>query len=125
MFNIDSNGIVTVNRGDCFDLPLSINLGTSMFPEYPVLENSDHIYIGVMEPNQPFETAIVRKHISFSDKTSSEKIFVRFDTNDTVCLLPGKYYYQVKLERIEEDSNGDITSFINTVVDKTLFYIKE
>lgn len=120
MFNIASNGIVTVNRGDSFTLPIVLRQGSSMVDELYELTPQDTLYIGIMEPNQPFETAILRKKVSYAD-TEGGNIQVYFNPNDTQCLLPGKYYYQVKLE--SKESNG--TTYVETVIDKTLFYIKE
>ena len=120
MFNIASNGIVTVNRGDSFVLPIVLRSGNTMLNELYKLTPQDTLYIGIMEPNQPFETAILRKKVTYDD-ISEDNIEVFFKSEDTCCLLPGKYYYQVKLET--KDSSG--ITYVETVIDKTLFYIKE
>ena len=94
MFNISSNGIVTVNRGDSFEFPVRLNVGNSMQNiEYSLTKN-DVLYLGIMEPNQPFELAIVRKKFVYSDLDEDGNISIRFWPEDTQCLLPGKYYYQ-------------------------------
>ena len=122
MFHISSNGIVTVNRGDSFELPITLNIGSCMDREEYKLSDKDALYVGVMEPNQPFETAIIRKKITSKDLSMDERIRVRFWPEDTVCLLPGKYYYQVKLQTVDEESPR---YDVETVIDKTLFYIQE
>ena len=122
MFKIASNGIVTVNRGDSFELPVVLQTGNSINPIIYKMQPEDTIYLGIMEPNQPFETAIVRKMLKYSDLSEDGNIYFRFWPKDTACLLPGKYYYQVKLQSVDsETKNYDV----ETVIDKTLFYIQE
>ena len=122
MFDISSNGIVRVNRGDSFELPIILKAGNVMSPVLYTLEESDVLYLGIMEPNQPFEQAIVRKKFEYKDLDEEGNIFIRFWPNDTICLLPGKYYYQVKLQSVDA-STGRLD--VETVIDKTLFYIQE
>lgn len=125
MFNISSNGIVTINRGDSFEFPITLNIGNSMDRQHYVLTGNDTIYLGVMEPNQPFETALIRKVVTAAD-TIDDNIIVRFWPEDTVCLLPGKYYYQVKLETDCYDPKTQrVRKDVETVIDKNLFYIQE
>ena len=121
MFSVSENGIVTVNRGDSFELPITLNIGSSMNYEEYYLQPCDTIYLGIMEPNQPFETAIVRKKFTSSDMTDGVVKFCCCP-EDTVCLIPGKYYYQVKIATV--DSKTKRTN-VKTLVDKTLFYIQE
>ena len=122
MFKISSNGIVTVNRGDSFELPIVLQTGNSMFPVNYTLQPHDTLYLGIMEPNQPFENAIVRKKFEYTDLDENSNIFIRFWPNDTVCLLPGKYYYQVKIQTYDEEYKR---YDVETIIDKTLFYIQE
>lgn len=122
MFNISLNGIVTVNRGDSFYLPITLNIGDSINRNIYTLQEGDILYLGVMEPNQPFETAIVRKKVTYQDIEDNGSINVRFWPEDTMYLTPGKYYYQVKIETVDLATNR---KDIETVVDKTLFYIQE
>lgn len=125
MFNISSNGIVTVNRGDSFEFPITLNIGDSMNRQNYVLTGNDVIYFGVMEPNQPFENAIIRKMVTANDLVENN-VIVRFWPEDTVCLLPGKYYYQVKLETDCYDPKTQrVRKDVETVIDKNLFYIQE
>ena len=122
MIRISSNGIITVNRGDSFDLPILLRIGTSMDKDCYKLTSKDIIYVGIMQPNQPFETAILRKKFVYSDLDTSGNIVIHFKPSDTACLLPGKYYYQVKLEMYDVELND---WRVETIIDKTLFYIKE
>ena len=123
MFNIAFNGIITVNRGDSFRLPLMLNYGTNLEPLKYQMSQESVVYFAVMEPNQPFENALIRKKFTLEDVGEDGKIVIKFRPQDTQCVLPGKYYYQVKLQRFNSDDPEDYE--VDTVVDKTLFYILE
>lgn len=118
---ISNNGIIKVNRGDSFHLSFNINVGNSLAPQYHKMEPEDTVYLGVMEPNQPFEVAIIRKKFTYADFLKVGANVIYFAPKDTQCLLPGKYYYQMKWERQLGDDKSEVTTF----VDKTLFYILE
>lgn len=123
MFNIAFNGIITVNRGDSFSFPLTINFGNTLNPDTYVLGSSDKVYFAIMEPNQPFETAVVKKVFTVNDLNDDNTIQIRFKPKDTVCILPGKYYYQIKLQRFNSTDPDDYE--VDTVIDKTQFFIME
>lgn len=134
MFNIAFNGIITVNRGDSFKFPLTINFGTSLNPDTFGLQEHDKVYFAVMEPNQPFENALIKKVFTRSDVNDKHEIEISFRPKDTLCVLPGKYYYQIKLQRFHkkrDDFGNDLTEWdledydVDTVVDKTQFFIME
>lgn len=123
MFNIAFNGVITVNRGDSFSFPLAVNLGTTLNPLEYFLNDKDFIYFAVMEPNQPFEDALIKKKYTVHDTDQYGNVLIKFRPQDTQCVLPGKYYYQVKLQRFNSDDPEDYE--VDTVIDKTLFYITE
>ena len=123
MFNIGSNGIITINRGDSCWFPLQLNIGTNLEPLAYQLSDSTIVYFGVMEPNQPFENALIRKKFTISDCDGDGNIIIKFSPRDTQCVLPGKYYYQVKVQRFNSDDQSDYE--VDTVIDKTLFWIME
>ena len=122
MFNVDREGIITLTRGDSFRVPLFINQGTCIDLIRYIINDKSEIYMAVTEPNQPFETALIRKKFTHADLDSDNNIIIRFWPEDTVCVLPGKYYYQVKLQTIDEQTGR---KDVETVIDKTLFYIQE
>lgn len=122
MFKISDNGIVTVNRGDSFEFPITLNIGNSIQKAEYTMRSTDVLYLGIMLPNQPFETAIIRKKFTYEDLDSDNNIVIRFWPEDTLYVLPGKYYYQVKLQTIDEKTKR---KDVETVIDKTLFYIQE
>lgn len=123
MFTIAFNGIITINRGDSFKFPLVLNAGTNLEPEDFDIPYRSVVYFAVMEPNQPFEDALIRKKYTFDDCDENGNIMIRFRPQDTQCVLPGKYYYQVKLQRFNSEDPEDYE--VDTVIDKTLFWIME
>jgi hypothetical protein len=120
MFNIDNDNRISVTRGDSFSVPLFLNIGTDLEPVLYRLQKRDCLYLAVTEPNQPFECAIVKKVITEKDMNEDGTVNVRFKSKDTECLLPGKYYYQVKARFA---TNDDEEYTINTVVPETEFII--
>lgn len=123
MFNIAYNGIITVTRGDSFTLPMLLNYGTNIEPLKYQMSQKAVVYFAVMEPNQPFECALIKKKYTSEDVDENGNVLIKFRPQDTQCVLPGKYYYQVKLQRFNSDDPEDYE--VDTVVDKTLFYILE
>jgi len=123
MFNITYNGIITVNRGDSFEIPVIINFGTNLEPMFYELEPTDIIYMGIMEPNQPFENALIRKKCTYEDVDENGNVVFKFRPKDTQCVLPGKYYYQVKLQRFNSEDPDDYD--VDTVLPKQQFFILE
>ena len=123
MFDISFNGIITVNRGDSFEMPLFLNAGTRMEPCAYKITKDDIVYFAVMEPNQPFETALIRKKYTIEDTNENGDLVIRFKPQDTQCVLPGKYYYQVKVQTFNSDDINDYD--VTTAIDKTPFFIME
>jgi hypothetical protein len=123
MFDLSYNGIITVNRGDSFSMPLILNIGNNMDPKRYELTEHSFVYFAVMEPNQPFETALIRKRYTKDDVNENGDVLIKFKPQDTQCVLPGKYYYQVKLQICNPDDPEDYE--VHTIIDKTLFWIME
>ena len=55
------NGIITMMRGDSFETPIYVNVGTHLEPVFYTLTGRDKLYVGVMEPNAAFEDAVIKK----------------------------------------------------------------
>ncbi len=135
MFNISKNGIITIHRGDTFTLPLTINLGTGVNPSYyePKIYKDDQgnvidcdeIFLAVLEPGQKWEDAIIKKYLSADQFDFEYDTYdVHFYSEDTLHLVPGNYYYEVKLRRSPRSCNDGFES-IDTVVPRTKFIILE
>lgn len=121
MFDISENCIIKMSRGDSFELPLFLNQGTDLKPMRYVLSDKDEIYVAVMECNQPFETALIRKKYTYADLNNNGDVIVSFNHEDTAQVLPDLYYYQIKLRKYIADNKYEV----HTVVPKTKFFIEE
>lgn len=122
MFSISDNSIINVTRGDSFELPLFLNKGTNVNPMRYELNDMDEVYFAVMEYNQPFETALIRKKFTSKDLNENGDVMVRFYHEDTAQVLPDMYYYEVKLRKFDEKTHR---YEVHTVVPKTKFFIEE
>ncbi len=126
MFEISNNGIIKINRGDSFSLNVFINIGTVIKPIQYVLKDDDRVYFALMEPNQPFEHALMRREFTREDLDVDANVDMRFDSEQTEYLLPGTYYYMIKLTRKEYDFKSEkIVTIVDTIIPKTKFIIAE
>lgn len=105
-------------RGDSLDIPLDIRNGSVMNYEQYNLTDNDTIYFGLMEPNQKFEDAILKKVLTASDIDENNNLIIKLKPTDTVDLLPGKYYYSIKLKQ-----NSDNSYDVYTLLKETEFWI--
>lgn len=120
MVHISNNGFVRLTRGDSMSFPLFINRGTISSPvRYNIADHPEAaVYFGVMEPNQPFEKALIRKkYNSESPITKEGDLVIILRPEDTLNVLPGKYYYSVKVDF------GDDT--VETIIPSTEFWIMD
>lgn len=121
MSRIDYNGIIRLMRGDSFSTPIHINIGTKLDPVYRSLTANDVLYFGLMEPNQAFEDAVLKKKFTFLDeKDDKGNTLLILDPKDTEKLLVGKYYYMIKLRTIDKPEHEIVT----TIVPPTLFWLE-
>ena len=98
MFCVNDINVFQLCRGDTFIFPININGGTKLYPEQYELLDTDIIYGAILEPNQAFEDAIIRKKITKNSKTDKDgfPLFI-LESEDTEYLLTGKYYFTLKL----------------------------
>ena len=131
---IANNGIITMHAGDYFEAPLFLNVGYGCCPVRYQLKPGDRVYFGIMEPNQPFTHAIVRKMLTVDDLNRYGDPVIKLRTEDTERLMPGVYYYEVKLARIHHDDSDDssdsddeiiLDERIDTIISKTKLFILE
>ena len=127
MFDISDNGIIRINRGDAFSLSVYINLGTTLEPIQYVLTENDRVYFALMEPNQPFECALMRREFTKDDLDEYNNVDMFFKNDQTEFLMPGTYYYTIKLVRKElaTESGEDDKTLVDTITPKTKFIIIE
>lgn len=120
MFNtgISNNGIIVINKGDTFATKLFINVGGVASTESYSLSPLDKVYFAICEPNQEFENGVVRKMFTPTvDEDGELEIEIKLNPSDTENLLPGTYYYEIKLKIVASESNEDDV-VITTIVPK-------
>lgn len=114
--------MLTFKRGDTCSFPLFINAGTQLNPfrfdlrDYPTA----YILFAVMEPNQDFEKAILKKTYTYKDVNTNGDVVIKFTPKDTAFLAPGKYYYEIKLY-VPADNNSE--AVIHTVTPRRELFI--
>ena len=122
------NNIIIMTRGD--SLTYKPNPDTLQeFLSYK-LSGDDAIYFGLMDPRQPFEEALVRKVYTVDDYESIEDFRIELNPEDTLDLIPGKYYYAIKLhiDHIEFDEVTHIATELDqviTLINKTKFILND
>ena len=77
--------------------------------------------MGIMEPGQRFEDAIIKYKFTRENLNQDNDVKVQIKPTDTEYLEPGKYFYQIKLVYIDDDGDEQVS----TVISKTEFYIQE
>ena len=110
MLNLTKNRVLTIKRGDTCSFPIFINAGTQLKPIRFDLRDYQTAYIlfAVMEPNQDFDKAIIKKSYTYKDVNDNGDVVVRFIPKDTAFLAPGKYYYEIKLYVPSDKNNGPV-----------------
>lgn len=128
MLTISNNNIIRVTRGDSFTLSFTVHdlVNEVNVNDDVLLHSGDSLYFGLMEPNMPFEHALIRKKITADG--DMEEVTIEFKPEDTEFLLPGLYYYSVKIGRdFVDDDQSDKTpqrpTQVSTLIKKTKFYI--
>ena len=122
MFNINElTQEISMTRGDNVEFPIILNCGTDLCPLQYTLKEHDKIYFAIEEPNQPFENAIVKKVLSRQNSLFDKdgNVLVRLNSNDTVALMPGLYYYEAKLRKYSENQFRNFYTIITLNDDRT------
>jgi len=114
--------IITINRGDTYAFDLTI-YDDSTDGRY-ILQDDDVLYFGLMDPRQKFEDALLRKRYTKDDCDEGGNLNIEIRPEDTLDLLPGVYYYAVKLHRMKNTESEFIDKVI-TVINKTKFVIND
>ena len=141
MFELSTNNIITLSRGDSFECSLFLNAGTDVCPVQHTLKkviddsalvDQEYVVFALMQPNQCFDNALVRKTFNTENLNDDGDVVIKLESKDTRNLCPGNYHYEIKAYLFETDNVDDsnvITSdeikgeIINTVVEKTKFII--
>lgn len=117
-----ANNIIILNRGDSysFNLPIIDENSESGFYN---LEGDDAVYLGIMDPHQPFELALVKKKYTVEDIDGAGNLLIKILPEDTIDLFPGIYYYSVKLKIAHVSDDGTEHSEVRTIVNNTKFIL--
>lgn len=121
---IKKNNVFTMNRGDTAIMNFNVNVE---LPENVIV---DKLYLGITEPNQYFEDALIKKTFEINKDitiTTEDNIWsfsIQIDPEDTVDIIPGTYYYEVKASGVI-DQDEEQSDFATTIVQKTKFIIVE
>jgi hypothetical protein len=107
------NKMIVLNRGDTYEFDLTIDDGYR-------LQEDDTVYMGIMDPHHPFEAALVKKRFTADEMDDSGKIHIVIEPEDTVDLLPGTYYYAVKLHL----QHGEVDK-VRTLINKTKLFLND
>lgn len=116
MYQLTDEQMIYLSRGDSCSFTLSILNGNKLVHEYYTIEQGDKIYFAIMEPNQKFENALVKKVFTYDDIDENGNIVIQINPQDTEFLKEGVYYYMIKFT-----SNND--SNVETIIEKTRFFI--
>ena len=122
MFIYTPNNNIVMNRGDTYEFDLTIADESSKSGRYELIED-DAIYLGIMDTHQPFEDALVKKKYTADDTDEMGNLTIVINPEDTLDLIPGKYYYMVKLKMDHLDDEGNKVEKVYTVINKTKFII--
>ena len=115
------NNIIKINRGDTFSFDLNIVDEGSPTGQY-ILQEDDVLYLGIMDPNQQFEDALVKKSYTKDDCDEEGNFVITIKAEDTIDLCPGVYYYAIKLHRLINNEEEYLDEVI-TIINKTKFII--
>ena len=114
-------GIVEMFRGDSLELILDIRDGSAMVNDKYLISSNDTIYFALMEVNQKFENAILKKVYTVENIDSEGNIKIKIFPSDTSSLLPGKYYYTIKMRHMNDNNNDPYDVY--TLCKKTEFWL--
>lgn len=115
--HVSFNKIIRLTRGDTADIHLTSILDDAKEIVSECTE-ADTFYLGVTEPNQLFEDAILKKVVKFTDIVDNDLVF-HLNSSDTEFLIAGKYYYTIKIGSVVND---ELT--VRTLINEKLFWLE-
>jgi hypothetical protein len=125
-----AKNIIKINRGDSYEFSVYIPDKNNITKNY-ILTEDDVVYFAILFPHQPLESIRSEQIKGYTaedqDKDTGE-IIIKIEPNDTRLLLPGVYYYTVKLQRggtIDVIDDLDEPIEVRTIIERTKFIINE
>jgi hypothetical protein len=123
-----SNKIIKINRGDSYEFNTSIPRKEDFSKNY-FLTEMDAVYFAIMLPHQPFERAFFVKGYTWEEQDQETGIInIKIIPNETRRLVPGVYYYTVKLQRggtLDIIDDFDDAEEVRTIIERTKFIVNE
>ena len=122
------NNIIVMTRGDSLEFKPNIKT-IDEYADYE-LQGDESIYFGIMDPRQPFEEALIRKKYTSDDIQYVKDLIIELEPEDTLDLIPGRYYHALKLhiDHTEQDalqhSMTEVDKVI-TLINKTKFILND
>lgn len=124
-----SNKIIKINRGDSYAFDIYLTDKEDCTIKYLLEDTIDIVYFAIMLPHQRFEDAILIQGYTTEDQDETDgKITIKLSPSDTRQLVPGIYYYTVKLQK--GGSIGIVNDFdepdeVRTIIERTKFIVNE
>lgn len=124
------NNMIILNRGDTYEFDLTIDDDNSLDGRYHII-GDDTIYFGIMDPHQPFEEALVKKRFTVDDADANGNLTIVIEPEDTLDLLPGIYYYSVKIHLQHDNIHPETHEVlgyvdkVHTVINKTKLFLND
>lgn len=106
--------LVQMIRGDSVNLYFSIEDSNSLDGKYR-LTDADIVYFGVMLPHQKFENALIKKVLRKENQDEYGDFLLKILPEDTVDMLPGVYYYEIKLRKNAKTDSEEVMTVVNKV----------
>ena len=120
-----STNIIKINRGDSFSTQIFVS--KDLVNSY-LLTDNEAVYFALMLPHQPFEEAILVKGFTKEDQDDNGEIELKLLPKETRILIPGVYYYTVKLQRggtLDIIDDFDDPEEVYTIINRTKFIVNE
>lgn len=126
-----SNQIIKINRGDSCEFTVKITEKTDPTTPYILVDNQDIVYFAILFPHQPFEKAcpnLIWGYEPTDQDAKTGEITIKLCPSETRRLVPGIYYYTVKLQSggtlaILDDDDDPIE--VRTIIERTKFIVNE
>lgn len=116
-----AGGIISTARGDTCRIDINVCCG-ELVGAYHMFEvgDGDSLYFGVMAPHEPFERSLIKKTFHKGDLKDGI-LTITLAPEDTEDLIPGTYYYSLKLRKRAQGKPDEIY----TVLERTKLFISE
>lgn len=103
MYTLYNNQLITINRGDTFNLPLFIQFrnvdSDYMYIKYFV-KDDDVITLNIVDVNDLEGNQVILSKVGV--KNENDDVVFHFDSEDTINIEAGTYCYEIKIDTTRE-----------------------